>query len=288
MSQTITNAFVIQWDNAIKQTAQQTDSRLMKAVVDKGSITGESFTHNALGETDMPEVVTRLGDTEWGAADHSTRVANMRDFYRALPLDRADIPKMLVNPVTGGDYMASIMSARNRRIDNVIYNALLGSQLLKDGSSVALPAGQIILDGASGLTKAKIIQTKKLFRKNEADAENGEELFFAYTSDALEDVLSDTTLTSADFLAVKMLQDGDLSKRWMGFTWIPFEGVNTSGGVAQLAAWAKSGLKLGRGYEEGNVTRRGDKRDAWQVSMAASYGALRTEEKKVARVDIAI
>jgi len=131
---TITNAFVIQWDNAIKQQAQQTESRLMKAVMDKGSITGESFTHNALGETDMPEKTTRLADTEWGTPDHSTRVANMRDFYRALPLDRADIPKMIVNPVTGGDYMRAIMAARNRRMDNIIYNALIGSQLLKDGS----------------------------------------------------------------------------------------------------------------------------------------------------------
>lgn len=285
---TITNAFVIQWDNAIKQVAQQTESRLMKAVMDKGTITGESFTHNALAATDMPEVTTRLGDTEWGSPEHSTRVANMRDFYRALPLDRADIPKMIVNPVTGGDYMSAIMAARNRRIDSIIYNALIGSQLLKDGSSVALPSGQKILHGSAGLTKAKLVQAKKLFRANEADAEAGEELFITYTADALEDVLTDTTLTSADFMAVKMLQAGDISGKWMGFNWIPYEGVATAASVATLAAWAKSGAKLGRGYEEGNVTRRGDKRDAWQVSMAASYGALRTEEKKVVTIEISI
>ena len=29
------------------------------------------------------------------------------------------------------------------------------------------------------------------------------------------------TLTSADFMAVKMLQSGDVSGRWMGFNWIP-------------------------------------------------------------------
>lgn len=285
---TITNAFVIQWDNAIKQQAQQTESRLMKAVMDKGTITGESFTHNSLAATDMPEVTTRLGDTEWGNPEHSTRVANMRDFYRALPLDRADIPKMLVNPVTGGDYMSAIMAARNRRIDSIIYNALLADQLLKDGSSVALPVGQKIVNGGTGLTKVKLVQAKKLFRANEADQENGEELFITYTADALEDVLTDTTLTSADFMAVKMLQAGDIGGKWMGFNWIPYEGVSTAASVATLVAWAKSGAKLGRGYEEGNVTRRGDKRDAWQVSMAASYGALRTEEKKVVTIEISV
>ncbi len=285
---TITNAFVIQWDNAIKQQAQQTESRLMKAVMDKGSITGESFTHNALAATDMPEIATRLGDTEWGSPEHSTRVATMRDFYRALPLDRSDVPKMLANPVTGGDYMSAIMAARNRRIDSIIYNALIGSQQLKDGSSAALPSGQKILHGSSGLTKAKLIQAKKLFRQNEADPEAGEELFITYTGDALEDVLNDNQLTSADFLAVKMLQNGDLSGKWMGFNWIPYEGVTTAASVATLVSWARSGCKFGRGYEEGNVTRRGDKRDAWQVSMAASYGALRTEEKKVVTIEISV
>jgi hypothetical protein len=285
---TITNAFVIQWDNAIKAQAQQSESRLTKCITDRGSITGESFTHNSMGTIDMPESATRLGDTEWGSIDHSTRVANMRDFYRALPLDRADIPKMLVNPVTGGDYMKAIMAARNRRVDNIIYNAMIGGQLMKDGSTTTLPSGQIILNQSAGLTKAKIITAKKIFRNNEADEQTGEELFMLYTGDALEDVLNDTQLTSADFMAVKMLQEGDMSSKWMGINWIPFQGVNTASSIAQLVMWARSGVKLGRGYEEGNVTRRGDKRDAWQVSMAASYGALRTEEAKVVRVDIAV
>jgi len=153
---------------------------------------------------------------------------------------------------------------------------------------VALPAGQQILAGAAGLTKAKLIQARKLFRANEADSEAGEELFITYTADGLEDVLTDTTLTSADYLAVKMLQNGDISGKWMGFNWIPFEGVSTAASVATLVAWAKSACKLGRGYEEGNVTRRGDKQDAWQVSMAASYGALRTEEKLVVTIEISV
>lgn len=286
MHNTITNAFVIAWDNAVKAVAQQTVSRLAQHVMDKGSITGESFTHNVMGATELDEKTVRLGDTQWGAIEHSTRVANMRDFYKALPLDRADIPKMLINPVSGGDYMGALQAAKNRRVDDIVYQAMLAPQLLKNGSTVALPFSQIILNGATGLTKAKIIQTKKIFRANELDEHNGEELFFVYTADAMEDILNDTTLTSADFQAVKMLQSGDVSGKWMGFTWVPFEGVNRSGSVAQLVAWTKSAAKYGTGYIEGNVTRRGDKQDAWQVSMAASYGALRTEEKRVVRVDI--
>ena len=40
--------------------------------------------------------------------------------------------------------------------------------------------------------------------------------------------------------------------------------------VCLEAKWHPTSAK---GYGEGNVTRRGDKKDLWQVSMGASYGA---------------
>ncbi len=283
---TIPQWFVQQWDTAVRTEASQKDSRLMAAVTDRGAIAGESFTINFLGDDGalLDANNVRHGDTEWSPETHQARVVNMADFYRAVPLDRNDIPKMLVNPVTGGDYMTNLMSRRNRRIDDIIYRAARASQLAKDGSTIALPASQKVAVSASGFTKAKLITTKKIFRRNEADKEAGEELYIVYNDEMMEDILSDTTLTSADYLAVKMLQEGDVSRRWMGFNWIPFNGIELTGGVYYTIAWAKSGMHFGKGYEEGNVTRRGDKKDAWQVSMGASYGAGRQDEKKVVEI----
>lgn len=283
---TITQAFVQQWDTAVRAEAAQRDSRFQSAVTDRGSVTGESFTINFLGDdgSKLAANSTRHGDTQWSLANHSTPVVNMSDFYEAMPLDRNDIPKMIINPVTGGDYMRLLMNKKNRRVDDIIYNAARGSQLKKDGSSEALPSGQKIAHGSTGVTKAKLITAKKLFRANECDEFNGEELCIAYNDMMLEDILTDTTLTSADFMAVKMLQSGDISGKWMGFKWIPYNGILLSGGVYYTIAWAKSGIHFGKGYEEGNVTRRGDKQDAWQVSMGASYGAGRQDPKKVVEI----
>ena len=83
-------------------------------------------------------------------------------------------------------------------------------------------AGQQIAAGGTGLTKAKLIQAKKLFRQNEADAENGEELYIGYTGEQLEDLLSQTEPASSDYNNVKALVDGTI-KRWMGFEWVPSE-----------------------------------------------------------------
>jgi hypothetical protein len=285
MSQ-IPNWFVTQWDTAIRVEAGQKESRLAATVFDRGTVTGESFTVNNLADDGalLDENTVRHGDTELSLETQTARIALMRDFYRATLLDRNDIPKMLVNPVTGGDYMRNMMSRKNRRIDDIIYQAARATVTMKDGSTIALPATQKIAVGATAFTKAKLIATRKIFRRNEADKYAGEELFILYNDEMLEDILSDTTLTSADFLAVKMLQEGDVSGNWMGFKWVPYNGISKVGTDYFTIAYAKSGIHFGKGYEEGNVVQRADKKDAWQVSMGASYGAARQDEKKVVEI----
>ncbi len=284
---TITQAFVQQWDTTIRMQAQQKKSRFEPRVLDRGNITGESFTANKLDAIeDTPENNTRHGDTVWSDANHSTRVALMQDFYQALPVDRADEPKVIANPT--GSYMDSLLGAWGRRKDSVILTAMLGNSQTKEGAQIALPSSQIITDGGTGFTKAKLITAKKLFRANEADeqADDPQELCIAYTSDMLEDILIDTTLTSADFMAVKMLQDGNVAGKWLGINWIPYEKVKNQGGtVRRTAVWANSAIHFGTGFFEGKSQRRGDKKDTMQVSAAGSIGATRVWEYGVVAVD---
>lgn len=286
MPATITQAFVQQFDNTIRLQAQQRNSRFEPRVVNRGNITGESFTANRLAPSeDTPENTTRHGDTIWSDITHSTRVALMRDFYQALPVDRADEPKMMVNP--NGDYMQSLLASWNRRKDSIIYQAALGNSQTKDGSLIALPSSQKIVAGGTGFTKAKLITSKKIFRANEADSEadDPQELYIAYTAEMLEDILSDTTLTSADFMAVKMLQEGNLAGKWMGYQWVPYEKINNVGGTFSTVAWASKAIHFGTGFFEGKAQRRADKKDTLQVSAAGSVGAVRVWEDGVVQID---
>lgn len=284
MPSSVTEAFVQQFDTQMRLEAGQSQSRLMAATTDRGTITGESFTANMLDDdgSELDQNTVRHGDTVWSDITHLTPLATMLDYYKALPVDRADEPKLLANP--SGPYMDMLVRNRNRRCDKIIYNALRGTQTLKDGSTEVLPSGQKIAHGSTGLTKSKIIEAKSIFRANEVDEEEGEELFIVYNDKALQDILADTTLTSADYIAGQMLQTGTLKGKWMGFNWIPYQGVTLSSSTYYLVAWAKSGCQFGSGFVEGNVQRRADKKDTLQVSMAASYGALRTEAKRVVEI----
>ncbi|MGL4576676.1 MAG: phage capsid protein [Burkholderiaceae bacterium] len=283
MPQSITQAFVQQWDNAIRMQAQQKESRLESTVSDRGSITGESFTANRVAPIeDTPEQTVRHGDTVWSDAPHTTRVALMRPFYQAIPIDRNDETRVLANPAPV--YNESLASAWNRRKDKLIFAALLGNAQTKEGSQVALGAGQLIAAGGTGFTRPKIIQAKKLFRRNEADAYAGEEIYCAYNSEAMEDVLTDTTLTSSDFMAVKMLYQGDVGGKWLGINWIPYESINFVGGTYTTAMWTKTSLMKGTAGIGGSAARRADKQDLLQLSMNGNFGAVRVEEEKVVSI----
>lgn len=280
MSATITQAFVQQWDSAIRLQAQQKESRLARLITDRGTITGESFTANRLAPAeDTPQNLTRHGDTVFSETTHSTRVGLMQDFFQALPVDRNDEPKLLANP--NGAYQESLVNAWNRRKDRVIFAALTGAAQLKDGSTVAVPSGQTILHGSAGMTKSKIITARKLFRKNEADEHNGEELFMVYNAEMLEDILADPTLTTVDQVTVKAFQEGDINRKWAGFNWIPYEQITLSGSTYTTVAFTRSACHFGTGYVEGSAGRRKDKKNLMQVDMGGSVGAVRVEEEKV-------
>jgi len=278
----VTEAFVQAFSANFVHLAQQTESRLQGRVRIEANIVGDSKKINRIGATAAQKRTTRHGDTPLIETPHSTRWIDLDDYEWADLVDELDKKKMLASPES--DYLKAGVAAMNRAKDDVIYAAARGSARSSSGS-VALTAGQKIAVGAAGLTKAKIISTKKLFRANEADEENGENLYFTYGAEQMEDVMGDTTLTSSDFLAVQMLQEGKVAKRWMGFEWVPFErAVKVAADRFQIA-WAKSGVALGVGAEVmTRLTERADKSYAMQPYARMSIGSVRVEEAKVVEV----
>lgn len=291
MNNTITAAFVTQFHDSFVAAAEQKESRLESTVTSRGMITGSSFTANDMGTVEAAQVTNRYGDTEWTIPDAGTRSALMSDYDVAIPIERTDLAKLMANPQ--GDYLQRCIAAMNRKKDAVIYAAAKGSALRKTDESgtfagVALPAAQIIADGGTGMTKAKIITARKAFRVNEADEHNGEELYIAYDAGMLEDVLSDTTLTSADYMAAKMLQEGDISGKWLGFKWVPYEAL-TGTATKTTIAWAKSGIHMGTGENiVTDIGPRRDKRNLIQIYVAMSLGSVRVNESKVVTIDYTV
>jgi hypothetical protein len=282
MSQFITEAFVQQFADNFLHVAQQSTSRLESTVTIEPSIVGMSKSINRLGQRSAQRRTQRHGDTPINDQPHSTRFVDLYDWEDGDMIDDQDKVRMLVDPTS--EYIKAMVASLNRAKDDVILAAVNGSSRATTGG-ILLPAAQKIAVGGTGLTKAKIIQAKKLFRQNEADGVAGEELFMIYSAQAAADILADTTLTSSDWMAGQFLQAGDVSGKWMGFTWIPCERMSKVSTTRYLVAYAKSGIVLGKGAEI--VTKVGeDPGKGFNVRIYAkmSLGAVRVEEEKVVEI----
>lgn len=284
MSQQITEAFVQQFADNFRHVAQQTMSRFEPHVTIEPSIVGMSKSVNRLGQRTAQRRTQRHADTPINDQPHSTRFVDLFDWDDGDMIDDQDKIRMLVDPTS--DYVKAMVAALNRAKDDVVIASLGGNSRATTGN-IILPVTQKIAVGGTGLTKAKIIQARKLFRRNEADNHNGEQLYITYTAAAAADVLADPTLTSADYLAGKFLQDGDIEGKWMGFNWIPSERTPYDGATRRLYAWAKSGVTLGKGQDITTEVGK-DPGKGFNVRIYAkqSIGAVRVEEEKVVEISV--
>lgn len=291
-SPTITTAFKQQFHDSFMHALQQKDSRLQGTVNDRGMISGSSFTTNNLGSVEAREVTGRYQDKTAQEIAHETRIAYMADYdIGPLVVDGFDLAKLVADPTY--KYVELLVAAANRRKDRTIYRALLDGSLTRttEGGSITsttLPAAQQIAAGGTALTKAKIIQARSILLGNEVDEDA--ECIFLYNATAARQIMADTTLTSADFMAVQMLQAGQIAKNWMGFTWIPYQSLDVpTTNVARTVAYAKGAVQFGTGIDartdvDQNKAKRGH---PTEVYGWMSFGATRQDEKKVVQVDFA-
>jgi hypothetical protein len=279
----ISSAFVRQFADTYELAAQQTESKLQATVESEGEVVGSSFTINDLGSIEFTTSANKFDPTNLTIPTAGTRVVTMTDSDLAVVVSPHDLKKLKADPTDS--YMKSIIAARNRLIDKTIYNGLVSPILRKTAEadsglvSTAIPAGQNIVSGGTGFTKAKLIAARSLFAKNNVD----EELYIIYNHKVLQDVLADTELTSADYLAVQALQAGDIKGTWMGFNWVHYEGLADGADNTEFktVAYAKSAAVFGNATVKSlGMDTRPDLKYATQIGCIESFGCGRTNELK--------
>lgn len=283
MSFQITEAFVQQFADNFIHVAQQKKSRFEMCVKLEPNIVGMSKSINRLGQRTAQRRTQRHGDTPINDQPHSTRYVDLFDWEDGDMIDDQDKIRMLVDPTS--DYVQAMVASMNRAVDDVILAAMGGSSRSTTGG-IILPSNQKIVAGGTGLTKAKMIQARRLFRKNEADKEAGEDLYMSYSAAGLADLLNDVTLTNTEVNTVLSLQSGDVpNATLMGFRMVPSERGSFIGGTRLNYAWAKSGVVLGKGADI--TTKVGEdpgKGFNTRVYAKMSIGAVRVEEEKVVEI----
>ena len=281
MSTEITKAFVNQFKDGITLNLQQRGSVLRAAVMVE-TVVGKHAYFDQIGAVDAQKVTTRHGDSPLVSTPHDRRRVTMVDYDWGDLIDEFDRIKMLADPSSA--YAENAGMALGRAIDQEIIDALGGTAFTgEDGTtSVVLPAAQKIAVGGAGLTLDKLRAARK--KLLQANTPANEEMVLALSAAQLDDLLSTTEATSADFNSVKALVDGQLDS-FMGFNFIHTELLPRDTGTRSVYAFARSGVKLGIGKDITiEIERRPDKRYATYVYASLSCGATRLEENKIVEI----
>ena len=282
MSVQITTAFVEQYKSNVFHLAQQKGSKLRDAVRTE-SIVGKSHFFERIGSTAAVKRTSRHADTPRVDTPHSRRKVTMDDYDWADLIDDSDKVRLLISPQS--EYAKAGAYAMGRTMDDVIIAAATGNAFggVSGGSTIALPAGQKIAHGSTGLTIAKLISAKEKLDAANVDPDEGRTL--VCSAKQISDLLGTTQITSSDFNSVKALVQGDIDT-FMGFRFIRSERLGLDGNSnRQVLAFTNTaiGLALGKDIQT-KISERADKNYSTQVYLCMTIGATRVEDEKVVEI----
>ncbi|HAV5592859.1 TPA: hypothetical protein JI118_14720 [Acinetobacter baumannii] len=279
---TIDSVFVKQYADTYLALLEQKESKLLSTVTNIGSVTGSSWTLNEMGTLgDEFNTLTRFGETQYTDASFASRLGTLNDFPNFTRLAIQDLYKLKAQPQD--QLLQRLHSKWNRKVDKVVYNALLGTVARKvvgadTYTNVALPATQILGDATAPITKQLLIDIRTKFMENECD----EDIYVTYNADLLNALLADTTLTSADYLAGQMLQRGEISN-FLGFNWVHYEGIRSADGLSATGvAYTKSAVEVAtNSISPLKIVEVETANRFHSIGHVEAIGAVRSDEKKV-------
>lgn len=205
-------------------------------------------------------------------------------------IDSIDKLRMLTDPqssyVTNGTY------ALGRAQDSEIITSFFADRKTGEngGITTSFPAAQQVAvnfgaSGAVGLTVAKLREAKRLMMAAEVDLET-DPLTLGVTSKQHDNMLAEIQVISLDFNEKPVLTEGMIT-RFLGFNFKQTERFQTDGsGYRRCPAYAKSGMHLAMWNDiTSDVSIRRDLAGLpVQVYVYGTFGATRTQEKKVVEI----
>jgi hypothetical protein len=283
VSSQITTAYVKQFSDGITLSPQQLMTRLRGAVRVESGIVGDRDFFDYVGVSSMSERIGRHTDTVLTDTPHTRRMVTMKTYDKADMVDKRDEVRILNNPINS--YTQSYAAAAARKTDKIIIDAFTATAYSGvDGTGTeAHPGGDYqIAHGSLGMTLAKIITAKKVLKAAENNPDQG--WYIVYSAEQLEDLLNDSTITSADYNSVRLLQQGEINS-FMGFQWLHSEQLPISSTTRSCYAWCADSMLLGISTDaSGDVSRRPDKNNGLQVSYSLDMGATRLNEVGVVEI----
>ena len=291
MPDTITVASVQQYKANVELLLQQKDSRFRNAVT-VGNYTGKAASVvEQFGEATAQEKTGRHSDTPNLGVSQDKRWVHPVDYEWATLLDNEDQLRAIVE--LSSPLAQAGAAGMQRKMDDIIVAAFFATAYTGENGTTTESFGTLgsgtydvgVDTGgtASSLNVAKLQKAIRILMT----ANKGELMepvhgaIGAYEHDAL---LKEVQIANKDYGNSAVLVAGRV-KRFMGVDFLLTERLTITSGNRLIPVWMKSGMHLGLWKDlSAEITKRADKGYAWQVYLAMTMGATRTQLGKSVRI----
>jgi len=260
MSASLSSAAQQQFDSEVKH-AFQAAGKLRDTVTVRNGVVGDIYKFRAMGKGLANQKATSADVVAMGVSHSliSCTLANWNAPEYSDIFDQAE-----VNFDERQELAQTIAGALGRRLDQLILDAL----------DAATPAASIA-SASTGLTLAKIIQTGK--ELNDKGVPSGDR-HFVVSAAGMEDMLGDSTITSADYNNVRALMAGDIDT-FMGFKFHTIEsrtegGLDIATSVREGFGYHKSALGLAVGIDIKTEVNYIAQKTSWLCNGVMKAGAV--------------
>lgn len=273
--------------------AQTEGSMILPAnsITVKRGVRGEETYMDQIGAGVATKLVGRFQTTQIDAVDYARRRLSKQTLVYNPGVDQYDELKSIADPTSA--IAQNGIYAIGRGYDDDILVAARGTAYTgKDGStSVVLPSGQKVVAGGTGLTVTKLRSAKKILDQNKVPMTDR---FIVVAAEGIEDLLSDTNVTSHDYNSVRALVSGQVDT-FLGFKFIQMEAPTTTNAASTLGvagsgtyyavAYHKTGIGLAMWKDwTSRIDERADLNYAKQLYYSTCFGTSRLEEEKVVEI----
>lgn len=295
MSENLYELFTTQFSTNLALKLQQMGSKLRGKTMEGQHVGKMASPVNQIAPIDLRAPAGRFAPKNRTDAQFTRRWVFPQDGEIDQLIDSFDELKTIVDPKS--QYVQNAANAVGRSWDDAIIAAALGNaQIGTDASSLTTEAFDTAnyqvatafgAGSAVGLTAAKMIEARRIFRHHHVDLEN-DPATLIIGSQQEADLLNQVQLVSTEFNDRPVLVDGRLV-RFLGYDIVVSERLNYASNVRSCIAFVKSGLYLGIWRDQTNrVSIRNElSGEPYDLYTAVSFGATRLELGRVVQIQCA-
>lgn len=293
VAEQVSEHFIQQYSSNILFEAQQNRSKLRGTVIPE-TVTAEVAHWDKWGKREMQRRQQRFGDSPVNPNPRTSRRLVPEAYEDGDFVDSFDKVKLLNDPTA--PLVMGMAKAAGRKMDDLILTAAIGTAQTGRSTvtNVALPAANTIAidnhtfdsgTGNVGLTPGKLRAARARYGQGDIELEAGM-MHCAVTQWQLENMLSETEVTSADYNNVKALVNGDI-ETFLGFQFhiISPSILPISSTTRTVITYKSDAIVLGISKEAGgDISKRADKSFNWYAYFEMYMAATRVEENGVVAI----